>query len=334
MTRIGDQQDKATMLSTDTSIFLLIPRSELLRIPDEHLIYLVKQLFGKAQRVCVRKFCPHTAVGSGNICGALLDSRDIHIRTCKMNNVNHQKHAVLQQWFEDLCKQAHIQTTPAPPISEASERNPTKQLAADIMLIDVSLRQPGRDGKSVAIDFSIVTPAAESYCKEAAKTPLHAAGAREVMKVNKYSQSYKDMGDVHFEPFVLESGGAFGVRAQEVFRRICDLITQSTGQSGSAIAHFWRSRLLVTLARITFTNAQKWALAHNKPRDPDSVLMDLADYYDHDERELNRMMHSSGPERRYMADQADSGGRGGDEGKHDEGKDEGQDEGKDADIII
>ena len=80
-----------------------------------------------------------------------------------------------------------------------------------IMLIDVSLRQPGRDGKSVAIDFSIVTPAAESYCKEAAKTPLHAAGAREVMKVNKYSQSYKDMGDVHFDPFVvLESGGIFG----------------------------------------------------------------------------------------------------------------------------
>ena len=329
MTRIGDQQDKATMLSTDTSIFLLIPRSELLSIPDEHLIYLAKQLFGKAQRTCVRKFCPNTAFGSGNICGALLDSRDIHIRTCRMNNVNHQKHAVLQQWFEDLCKQAHIQTTPAPPISEASERNPTKQLAADIMLIDVSLRQPGRDGKSVAIDFSIVTPAAESYCKEAAKTPLHAAGAREVMKVKKYSQSYKDMGDVHFEPFVLESGGVFGVRAQEVFRRICDLITQSTGQSGSAIAHFWRSRLLVTLARITFTNAQKWALAHNKPRDPDSVVTDLADYYDHDEREINRMIHSSGPERRYMADQADSGRPGGDEGKDDEGKDEG----KDADII-
>ena len=152
------------------------------------------------------------------------------------------------------------------------------------------------------------------------------------MKVNKYSQSYKDMGDVHFEPFVLESGGVFGVRAQKVFQRICDLITQSTGQSGSAIAHFWRSRLLVTLAKITFTNAQKWALAHNKARDPDSIPMDLADYYDHDEREMNRMMHSSGPERRYMVDQANSS-RGREEeeeeGKDDEGKD---DEGNDADI--
>jgi len=48
----------------------------------------------------------------------------------------------------------------------------------------------------VAIDFSIVRDT--SGGKEAAKTPLHAAGLREVLKeVNKYSQSYKDMGDVH-----------------------------------------------------------------------------------------------------------------------------------------
>ena len=119
-------------------------------------------------------------------------------------------------------------------------------------------------------------------------------------------QRQHHLDNIHFEPFVLESGGVFGVRAQEVFRRICDLITQSTGQRGSAIAHFWRSRLLVTLAKITFTNAQKWALAHNRPSDPDSVVMDLADYYDHDERELNRMIHSSGPERMYMADPGQS----------------------------
>jgi hypothetical protein len=135
------------------------------------------------------------------------------------------------------------------------------------------------------------------------------------------------MGDVHFEPFVLKNGGVFGVRAQEVFRKICDLITQSTGQSGSTIAHFWRSRLLVTFAKITFTNAQKWALAHNKPRYPDSMVMDLVDYYDHDEREVKRMLHSSGPDRIYMADQKDCGGRADEVGACDEGK-----EVEDADI--
>ncbi len=48
ITRIGDQQDKATLLSTDTTIFSLIPRSGLLRIPNGHLVYLAKQLFGKS----------------------------------------------------------------------------------------------------------------------------------------------------------------------------------------------------------------------------------------------------------------------------------------------
>ena len=54
------------------------------------------------------------------------------------------------------------------------------------MLVDVSLHQPGRDGKCGVIDFSIVTPAAESYCSEAAKTPLYAANLREDAKTLKY----------------------------------------------------------------------------------------------------------------------------------------------------
>ncbi len=82
------------------------------------------------------------------------------------------------------------------------------------MLIDVSLRQAGRDGKCGVIDFSIVTPAAESYCAQAAKIPLHAAKTREETKKLKYFQAYKALDDTHFEPFVVESGGELGVRAQ------------------------------------------------------------------------------------------------------------------------
>ena len=110
------------------------------------------------------------------------------------------------------------------------------------MLVDVSLRQPGRDGKCGVIDFSITTPAAESYCAEAAKKPLYAAKMREDAKITKYFQAYKNMDDIHFEPFVVESGGELGERAQEIFKKICNLITQTTGQSGSSIAYFWKSR--------------------------------------------------------------------------------------------
>ena len=309
LTRIGDQQDRATLLSTDTSIFSLIPRCGLLRIPNEHLVYLAKQLFGKPQRMNVYKFCPNTS-STGTICGAPLDSRDLHIRTCKMTSIHHQNHAAIQHWFEDLARQAHIQTTPAPPISDVSERNPTKQLAADLMLIDVSLREANRDGGNVALDFSMVTSAAATYCGKSATTPLHAAGLREKTKIQKYSDAYKVKHNIHFIPVVFESGGVFGEKAQDVFRKICTLITQTSGQSGSAIAYFWKSRLLVTLAAITYRNVQHWAKAHTKRYTPDSVQEDLMDYYDHDEGERKQMQHSGGAARIYRSGQEESGSGG------------------------
>ena len=82
------------------------------------------------------------------------------------------------------------------------------------MLVDVSLRKAERDGKCGVIDFSIITPAAESYCAGAAKQPLHAAKIREDAKLLKYLQTCKSIDDIHFEPFVVESGGQLGERAQ------------------------------------------------------------------------------------------------------------------------
>ena len=134
-----------------------------------------------------------------------------------MNSNHHEKHEALRFWFKDFVKQAHIKTAAAPSISEVSPRNPSKQLAGDLMLVDVSLRQAERDGKCGVIDFSIITPAAESYFAAAAKQPLHAANIREESNILKYFQAYKNMDDIHFEPFVVESGGHLGVEAQEVF---------------------------------------------------------------------------------------------------------------------
>ena len=120
-----------------------------------------------------------------------------------MNPIHHQKHAAVQHWFEELAKQAHIATTPAPPISETNLQNPTKPLAADFLPIDVSRKEPGRDGQTVAIDFSVVSPAAESYCKQSAKEPLHAAALREATKIFNYARDYKEIDNIHFKPFVL-----------------------------------------------------------------------------------------------------------------------------------
>ena len=58
--------------------------------------------------------------------------RTIYLRTCKINNLNHLKHAAVQAWLQDFAKQAYIAMQPAPTISAVSPRNPTKQLAGDI----------------------------------------------------------------------------------------------------------------------------------------------------------------------------------------------------------
>ena len=88
------------------------------------------------------------------------------------------------------------------------------------------------------------------------------------------------MDDIHFEPFVVESGEELGERAQEIFKKICNLITQTMGQSGLSITYFWKSRLLVTLAKITYSNALRWATAHNKSNDLNIIPIDFSDFYD------------------------------------------------------
>jgi hypothetical protein len=86
---------------------------------------------------------------------------------------------------------------------------------------------------------------------------MHAVELREKAKLQKYADADKDKHNIHFIPVVFKSGGAFGEKAWKVFNKICNLITQTSGQSGSAIiVHFWKSRLLVTLAAITYRDVQ------------------------------------------------------------------------------
>ena len=99
-----------------------------------------------------------------------------------------------KHWFEELAKQAQYRH----PISKTNLQNPTKPLAADLLLIDVFLKEPGRDVQTVAIDFSVVSPATESYCKQSAKEPLHAPALREATKIIKYAsvRAYKEMDNI------------------------------------------------------------------------------------------------------------------------------------------
>ena len=121
---------------------------------------------------------------------------------------------------------------------------------------------------------------------------------------------------------------------QDVFRKICNLITQTSGQSGSAIAYFWKSRLLVTLAALTYRNVQHWAKAHTKRYTPDSVQENMMDYSDHDERERKQMHHSSGAARIYRSGPDEQGGSGGGAGGGGIADEEGNDNEHDEDEAI
>ena len=118
LSRVSDQQDLANVNSTDTTVFTMIPRSSIFKISNEALQYAARQLLGKPQRRNHQRYCPNISESTGNTCGVLLDSRDIHLRTCRMNNIHHVKHEAIKHWFQDLARQAHIQTAPAPAVPE------------------------------------------------------------------------------------------------------------------------------------------------------------------------------------------------------------------------
>ena len=108
-------------------------------------------------------------------------------------------------------------------------------------------------------------------------------------KEAQYRQQYLEHDNSNFIPFIIENGGAFGRDAEEAFSKICNIIALQTGQNRSSIAHFWRSRLLVILARQSYENALTWTRAHN----PDS-LNDGGLCYEIETREQKRMVHSAG----------------------------------------
>ncbi len=290
LNRTSDQQAKAAYMAIDASIFMLIPRHKAFEIPNEHLRYLARQLLGKPQRTYIRRYCSNVSQ-TGNVCYTPLDMHDIHVSICRTSATRHVKHAELQEWFTDLAKQARI---PVASPEQVTTPGMTERGRADICLVGTSLRSDERDGISAVIDVSIVQPAAPSYCANAAKHPRYATRLKENIKNTRYKNAYQQLDNSNFIPFVIENGGRFGEEAEKVFRTICNLIARETGQSASSIAHFWKSTLLVTLARRAYDNAQHWTRAHLTRFGPHPEDLAITGCYDIDTAEQRVMVHSAG----------------------------------------
>ena len=111
-----------------------------------------------------------------------------------------------------MATQAHIPTTPAAQIPDTEHHN--EPCRADIALIGTSLRTAERDGVNAVIDFSVVHPAALSYCGEASRTPRSITASRAMRKEAQYRQQYLNHDNSNFIPFIVENGGAFGRDAE------------------------------------------------------------------------------------------------------------------------
>jgi len=125
-----------------------------------------------------------------------------------------------------------------------------KQLAVDLMLINVYLQGPNKDpGGNVALDFSMVTSSvAMTYCGKSVTIKSHCMlqNFERKQSCRNMLTLTKDKHNIHFVSVVFKNGGGFEKKPWEVFNKICNLITQTSGQSRSAIVYFWKSRLLVT----------------------------------------------------------------------------------------
>ena len=125
----------------------------------------------------------------------------------------------------------------------------------------------------------------------ASRAPRSVTANRATQKNARYRQQYLNHDNSNFIPFIVENGDA-----EEAFSKLCNIIALQTGQNRSSIAHFWRSRLLVILARQSYENALTWTRAHNHRESshlPDSSN-DGGLYYEIRTREQRRMIHSAG----------------------------------------
>jgi hypothetical protein len=77
--------------------------------------------------------------------------------------------------------------------------------------------------RTLAMDVSVIHPSASTYNKAAAR-PLGAAEVREKSKKNEYEEKSRREG-LAFQPFVMETYGAFGKEAMDI---IAELATEAS----------------------------------------------------------------------------------------------------------
>ena len=97
------------------------------------------------------------------------------------------------------------------------------------------------------IDVAITCPTGDTYVK-AARTALGAATIREKQKIRKYESEVHKEG-IEFAPFVVETTGGFGARAEKVVKAMVEetMASSNPGLAAGSVGQFIRRTISVAV---------------------------------------------------------------------------------------
>lgn len=175
-------------------------------------------------------------------CGAANDPLGYHYATCKTGGWVVRAHNAVRDALFSMLRTVY---DPGSVIKEHAHHHEYSPLKRP----DITVRNYDGRGNNLVVDVAITFPCAPSLYRRASTRPLYAAMQMEDSKRREYG----DMGAHRLVPFVLETFGAWGPAAEQLFGECsearrnllgqeADLATWATRSFGS----FWRQRLSVS----------------------------------------------------------------------------------------
>ena len=177
------------------------------------------------------------------MCGAVLDTKGIHLVHCTHGNGGFLRHTSLVKCLRSLSKSAGFTV----------EEEDRSVFSPSSCRPDITVFAYQQDGWDLLIDVSVVEPAAVSYLHRHSDTqPMAAASCMAMVKRNKYSDLLLQ-ARTPFCPAVWESHGAVLDQVMDLVDHLCGMISEESecfsppNWAAQSPSRFWWQRLSIAL---------------------------------------------------------------------------------------
>jgi hypothetical protein len=193
---------------------------------------------------CLQLGLPQPALRGSRICacGATNDPLGYHYAICKKGGWVVRAHNAVRDTLYSMLRTVY---DPSSVIKEHARHHDYSPLKRP----DITVHNYDGRGNNLIVDVAITFPCAASVCRQASTRPLYAAKRMEGQK----RDAYGDLGSHRLVPFVLETFGAWGPAAEELFSECTEARRNRLGQEADlaswatrSFGSFWRQRLAVS----------------------------------------------------------------------------------------